>query len=131
MDAINDIAVLIKEYISPETIWLVPCLYALGTIIKKSIRIDDTLIPTILCVVGIFLSSLVSVAKCAPANWIGWIILASVALGQGYMIAAAAICLNQLIKQHIRAGTLKRGFDGDCESKLKECKNEKDENLCQ
>lgn len=48
MEALNEISMLVKEYISPETLWLVPCLYALGIIIKKSIRIDDTLIPTIL-----------------------------------------------------------------------------------
>lgn len=117
MDILNEVAGLVKEYISPETIWLVPCLYALGTVVKKSSRIDDTLIPTMLCIVGIFLSALISVANCEPVNWIGWIILVAVSIGQGYMIAAAAICLNQLIKQHIRAGTLKRGFDGDSEIK--------------
>lgn len=131
MNAINDIAVLVKEYISPETIWLVPCLYALGMMIKKSIRIDDTLIPTILCVVGIFLSALISVASCQPNNWIGWVILGAVSLGQGYMIAAAAICLNQLIKQHVRAGKLKRGFDGDWDLETTEHKTERNEKTCQ
>lgn len=113
MGALNDISMLIKEYISPETIWLVPCLYAMGCIIKKSIRIDDTLIPTILCIMGIFLSALVSFASCEPTTWIQWVILGAVSLGQGYIIAAAAICLNQLLKQHSRAGNLKKGFDGD------------------
>ena len=112
MEALNEISSLVKEYISPEIIWLVPCLYALGSIIKKSARIDDTLIPTILCVVGIFLSALVRFASCEPQGWVHWVILAAVSLGQGYVIAAAAICLNQLIKQHIRAGELQAGFDG-------------------
>lgn len=112
MEALNEISSLVKEYISPEIIWLVPCLYALGSIVKKSKRIDDTLIPTILCVVGIFLSALVSFASCEPQGWVQWVILAAVSLGQGYVIAAAAICLNQLIKQHIRSGKLQAGFDG-------------------
>lgn len=112
MEALSEISSLVKEYISPEVIWLVPCLYALGSIVKKSKRIDDTLIPTILCVVGIFLSALVSFASREPQGWIQWVILAAVSLGQGYVIATAAICLNQLIKQHIRAGELKFGFDG-------------------
>lgn len=112
MEALNEISSLVKEYISPEIIWLVPCLYALGSIVKKSKRIDDTLIPAILCVVGIFLSALVSFASCEPQGWVQWVILAAVSLGQGYVIAAAAICLNQLIKQHIRAGELQAGFDG-------------------
>ena len=46
MNELGEISALVKEYISPETVWLVPCLYALGSIIKRSIRIDDTLIPT-------------------------------------------------------------------------------------
>lgn len=112
VNELSEISALVKEYISPETVWLVPCLYALGSIIKRSIRIDDTLIPGVLCVVGIFLSALVSVASCEPTNWIQWVILVAVSIGQGYVLAAAAICLNQLIKQHGRAGALKKGFDG-------------------
>ena len=42
MNELSEISALVKEYISPETVWLVPCLYALGSIIKRSIRIDDT-----------------------------------------------------------------------------------------
>lgn len=112
MEAISQISYLVKEYITPETVWLVPFLYALGSIIKKSVRIDDTLIPTVLCVAGILLSALVSVASCEPATWIQWVILVSVSIGQGYVLAAAAVCLNQLIKQHTIAGGLKKGFDG-------------------
>ena len=112
MDELSEISALVKEYISPETVWLVPCLYALGSIIKRSIRIDDTLIPGILCLVGVLLSALVSVAACEPVGWMQWVILAAVSIGQGYVLAAAAICLNQLIKQHGRAGALKKGFDG-------------------
>lgn len=81
MEAISQISSLVKEYITPETVWLVPFLDALGSIIKKSVRIDDTLIPTVLCVVGVFLSALVSVAACEPTNWIQWIILVSVSVG--------------------------------------------------
>lgn len=112
MNSISEISSLVKEYITPETVWLVPCLYALGSIIKRSIRIDDTLIPGVLCVVGIFLSALVSVASCEPASWMQWVVLVSVSIGQGYVLAAAAVCLNQLIKQHTLAGGLKKGFDG-------------------
>lgn len=112
MEALNEISALVREYITPETVWLVPCLYALGSIIKRSVRIDDTLIPTVLCVVGVFLSALVSVASCEPTNWMGWVILSAVSLGQGYMVAAAAVCLNQLVKQHTLAGGLKKGFEG-------------------
>lgn len=123
MEAISQISSLVKEYITPETVWLVPCLYALGSIIKRSVRIDDTLIPTVLCVVGVFLSALVSVASCEPTNWMGWVILSAVSLGQGYMVAAAAVCLNQLVKQHAIAGGLKKGFEGETEPEAKEVQN--------
>lgn len=85
-----------------------------GSIPQDQIATDGEVeeIPTILCVVGIFLSALVSFASREPQGWIQWVILAAVSLGQGYVIAAAAICLNQLIKQHIRAGELQAGFDG-------------------
>lgn len=120
LESISQISSLVKEYIMPETVWLVPCLYALGSIIKRSIRIDDTLIPTVLCVVGIFLSALVSVASCEPTNWIQWVILVAVSIGQGYVLAAAAVCLNQLIKQHSIAGRLKKGFEGQNNMERKE-----------
>ena len=61
---------------------------------------------------GVLLSALVSVAACEPVGWMQWVILAAVSIGQGYVLAAAAICLNQLLKQHSRAGALKKGFDG-------------------
>ena len=82
------------------------------TVFQALGHVDDTLIPTVLCVVGIFLSALVSVASCEPTNWIQWVILVAVSIGQGYVLAAAAVCLNQLIKQHGIAGRLKKGFDG-------------------
>ena len=27
MNELSEISVLVKEYVSPETVWLVPCLY--------------------------------------------------------------------------------------------------------
>lgn len=41
------------------------------------------------------------------------LILSAVSLGQGYMVAAAAVCLNQLVKQHTLAVGLKKGFEGE------------------
>ena len=93
MNELSEISVLVKEYVSPETVWLVPCLYALGSIIKRSIRIDDTLIPGILCLVGVLLSALVSVAACEPVGWMQWVILAAVSVGQGRQSASIS-CSN-------------------------------------
>ena len=103
MNELSEISALVKEYISPETVWLVPCLYALGSIIKRSIRIDDTLIPGILCLVGVLLSALVSVAACEPVGWMQWVILAAVSIGQG--VCAGGCChLPQSAYQAARQG---------------------------
>lgn len=112
MESISQISSLVKEYIMPETVWLVPCLYALGSIIKRSIRIDDTLIPTVLCVVGIFLSALVSVASCEPTNWMQWVILVAVSIGQGYVLGSGSSLPQSAYQTHSIAGRLKKGFDG-------------------
>lgn len=103
----DEIYLLIKEYLQPELIWFVPCLYILGCCIKKSIRIDDTLIPDILVVVGIVLSALAGLSRNNPVSWVEWVILISVSIGQGGVLASLAVCCNQIIKQHLKANNMK------------------------
>lgn len=107
----DEIYLLIKEYLQPELIWFVPCLYILGCCIKKSIRIDDTLIPDILVVVGIVLSALAGLSRNNPVSWVEWTVLISVSIGQGGVLAALAVCGNQILRQHIKANNLKKS---DC-----------------
>lgn len=103
----NEIYMLVKEYLQPELVWFVPCLYILGHCIKKSIRIDNTLIPNILVVVGIALSGLVGLSQNNPTGWVEWVILVSVSIGQGGVLASLAVCCNQIIKQHLKANNMK------------------------
>ena len=44
----QDIVFSLKEYLSPELIFMIPVLVVIGKGLKKSTRISDSLIPTIL-----------------------------------------------------------------------------------
>lgn len=111
----EEIYILIKEYLQPELIWFVPCLYVLGHCIKKSIRIDNTLIPNILVLFGIALSGLVGFSRNHPVSWVEWAILVSVSIGQGAVLASLAVCCNQIIKQHFKARSLNCREDNENE----------------
>ena len=113
MNELSEISALVKEYISPETVWLVPCLYALGSIIKRSIRHrrhPDTghPVPGGGAAVGAGECGCLRAGRLdAVGDSGGGEHRTGVCAGGG-----CAICLNQLIKQHGRAGALKKGFDG-------------------
>lgn len=102
-DIFQEITLLIKEYISPELVWFIPFLYLSGNVIKKSKRIDDTLIPNILIVLGIFLSALVSITNNKPNGWMQWVVLSAISIGQGGFLAAMPVLLNQIIKQKLKS----------------------------
>ena len=83
-----------SSYINAELLILVPVLYGLGAVIKKTEKIKDNYIPLMLTVIGIALSSLYVLAT-------EGVTLLSVFTGivQGVLVAAAAVYANQLVKQ--------------------------------
>lgn len=90
---------LLKEFIQPELLVLVPVLYAIGIAIKKSERIKDNYIPAILGIIGIVLAGLWC---CSTANLSGGQVIATcifAAITQGILCASASVFVNQLIKQ--------------------------------
>lgn len=103
---------LFKEYISMENLFFIPFLLVVGNGIKRSTRIDDTMIPNILGILGIFLCSLVSFATNRPVTWINWIILITVSIGQGVCVAGVAVFINQWMKQRNKYKQM-RTFDGE------------------
>lgn len=82
------------NYIQPELLVLVPALYALGSIIKNTEKINDKYIPLMLTVIGIVLS-------CIYVLGTEGITAISIftAFVQGVLVAAAAVYSHQLIKQ--------------------------------
>ena len=95
-----------------ENLFFIPFLLVVGNGIKGSTRIDDTMIPNILGILGIFLCSLVSFATNRPVTWINWIILITVSIGQGVCVAGVAVFINQWMKQRNKYKQM-RTFDGE------------------
>lgn len=92
----------VKEYIKPELLVMVPVLYVIGMMIKRTKKIDDRLIPSILGVVGIVLAC-VYVLGTEPPSMIG----AFTAFTQGVLAAGMAVYINQQIKQAKKADSRK------------------------
>lgn len=83
-----------SNYIQPELLVLIPTLYALGSIIKNTEKINDKYIPLMLTIIGIILSCIyvLSTEGVSPIS-----IFTSFV--QGVLVAAGAVYSNQIIKQ--------------------------------
>jgi len=91
---------LIKNFIKPELLILIPVLYFIGVAIKNTTLIKDKFIPLILGLIGIVLSSLWILATEGTENIYMAIF---VAITQGFLCAGASVYVNQLIKQSKKA----------------------------
>ena len=85
----------LQDYIKPELLVLIPVLYILGLMLKKTEKINDKYIPVMLGIIGIVLSAIYVAA-------VSGICLMSVltAVTQGILVAGAAVYVNQLVKQN-------------------------------
>ena len=87
-----------SDFIEPELYIIVPVLYVVGMIIKKS-NIKDNYIPIILGLFGIFLVTVYELAyhlPCESSN-IPSLIFASIT--QGILCASASVYANNIVKQ--------------------------------
>ena len=89
-------AELIKNFIKPELLILIPVLYFIGMAIKNTLLIKDKFIPLILGLIGIVLSSLWILATEGTENIYMAIF---VAITQGFLCAGASVYINQIVKQ--------------------------------
>jgi hypothetical protein len=87
----------LTAYRCPELMILVPVLYVLGVILKKS-PLQDWLIPYVLCGVGCALSFayLAGQGASAPEDWMT---LLFSAVTQGVLCTACSVYVKNLIKQ--------------------------------
>ena len=85
----------LQDYIKPELLVLIPVLYILGLMLKKTEKINEKYIPVMLGIIGIVLSAIYVAA-------VSGICLMSVftAVTQGILVAGAAVYVNQLVKQN-------------------------------
>ena len=89
---------LIKDFIKPELLILVPVLYLVGVALKAS-AIADKFIPWILGAVGVVLSFIWLLATSFPTNIEGVFLLIFTGIVQGVLVAGGSVYINQLIKQ--------------------------------
>ena len=87
---------LLKNFIKPELLILIPVLYFIGVAIKNTLLIKDKFIPLTLGLVGVALAVLWILATEGTDN----IYMAVfVAITQGFLCAGASVYINQIIKQ--------------------------------
>lgn len=84
----------IKEYIYPELMILVPVLYIIGVVLKRSKKVKDEIIPTVLTILGIVMAFLYAVGNLG-LTWNS----VFVAICQGVICTGTAVYANQMYKQ--------------------------------
>ena len=89
---------LLKEFIKPEILILVPVLYLLGLALKKS-AVADKHIPFILGMAGVFLALIFVAATSAFSGWQSVLMGVFSGITQGALCAGASVYVNQLVKQ--------------------------------
>lgn len=89
---------LLKEFIKPELLILIPVLYLVGMALKKS-KITDAWIPWILGVVSVVLSLVYIGATTSFEGWQSILLAVFSGVTQGILCAGASVYVNQLIKQ--------------------------------
>lgn len=89
---------MIKEFIKPELLILIPVLYMVGIALKKS-QISDKHIPWILGVSSVVLSFLFILATSEVNGWESALISVFTGITQGILCAGASVYVNQIVKQ--------------------------------
>lgn len=90
---------MIKDFIKPELLVLIPVLYIVGLGFKKTSLIKDKFIPLLLGSISILLAGLYTFAT-SDVNGIKEITMAIfTAITQGVLIAGASVYANQIYKQ--------------------------------
>lgn len=90
---------MIKDFIKPELLVLIPVLYIVGRGFKKTSLIKDKFIPLLLGSISILLAGLYTFAT-SDVNGIKEITMAIfTSITQGILIAGASVYANQIYKQ--------------------------------
>lgn len=90
---------LVKEFIKPEILILVPVLYFIGFMIKNTLLIKDKFIPLILGITGIVLSVIWVLATTDINNTKDVYMAVFTAITQGVLCSGASVYVNQIVKQ--------------------------------
>lgn len=89
---------MLKEFIKPEFILLIPALYIIGIGLKKS-AIYDKWIPLLLGGLSVILCGIYVLATTEIIGWQSVLLGIFTAVVQGILCAGASVYVNQVIKQ--------------------------------
>jgi hypothetical protein len=89
---------ILKDFIKPELVVLIPVLYLIGKALKTSLILDKH-IPWLLGLTSVILSLLYIVATSVFSGWQGVFMVVFSAFTQGILCAGASVYVNQIIKQ--------------------------------
>lgn len=89
---------LLKEFIKPELLVLIPVLYLLGMGYKKS-QIPDKYIPAILGATAVILCTMYLIGTSYIEGLQEWIMAIFTGFTQGVLCAGASVYMNQVVKQ--------------------------------
>ena len=94
-----DVLEMLKEFIRPELLVLIPVLYFIGVALKSAQAFADKHIPLALGAVGVALAALWVVATSTIASPQDGALAVFTAIVQGVLVAGASVYIDQLIKQ--------------------------------
>lgn len=89
---------MLKEFIKPEVLVLIPVLYIIGMGLKKS-AVFDKWIPVLLGGIGVILCAIYVLATTHITGWQDVLLGIFTAIVQGILCAGASVYVNQMIKQ--------------------------------
>ena len=89
---------MLKEFIKPELLIIIPVLYLLGSALKNS-NIANKHIPWILGVVSVFLSFVFILSTTTFNGWQELLMVMFTGFTQGILCAGASVYVNQIVKQ--------------------------------
>ena len=98
-----DITQIIQNYIKPELLVVSIVLYFVGIGMKKTERINDKYIPTILGIIGVVISSIYIVATSIFNGYQSILMAIFTSIVQGILVAGLSVYANQIIKQAKKA----------------------------
>lgn len=90
---------MIKEYIKPELLILIPVLYVIGMGFKKTTLLKDKFIPVVLGIISILLSAIYLMATSEMDSFKEVMMALFTCATQGVLIAGCSVYFNQIYKQ--------------------------------
>jgi len=88
---------MLKEFVKPELLILVPVLYLIGIAIKSTLLIKDKFIPLTLGIIGIVLAVIWILATEETTGTQNIFMAIFTAITQGILCAGASVYVNQLL----------------------------------